>query len=232
MAVRFDHDARERDQAQEQLDDRRPQLRRRRGDGDADHRGGRAGETQPNEEPGLGAASCGRDHDGRRLDAGGRCLPGELDPGEDLAGGSLGTRAADRDQVRPLPRRPEIRDDSRDQCLAVGPCVGLGNMDRRAQQRVESLVGARRVGPRTGQDDVHAKTGLRPCGGRQTTVVRPAAPGRDERVGAGGKGSSDEELEIPKLVATERERQEVLALDPDVGPATQRGREPRQRAER
>ena len=42
-------------------------------------------------------------------------------------------------------------------------------------------------------------------------------PRRDERVGALGERGPDEELEVAQLVAAERQRQEVLALDPDVG---------------
>ena len=45
-------------------------------------------------------------------------------------------------------------------------------------------------------------------------------------------GGADEELQVAQLVATERQRQQVLALDPDLGPAAERGRQPRQRRER
>ena len=63
-------------------------------------------------------------------------------------------------------------------------------------------------------------------------MVRPAPAGRDEGVGALGQRRADEELEVAQLVAAERERQQVLALDPDLGPAAERGREARQRLER
>ena len=52
------------------------------------------------------------------------------------------------------------------------------------------------------------------------------------RVGALGQGRADEELEVAQLVAAERERQQVLALDPDARPAAEGRREPRQRLQR
>jgi hypothetical protein len=45
---------------------------------------------------------------------------------------------------------------------------------------------------------------------------------RDERVGAVRDGRRDEELEVPELVPAEGERQQVLALDPDVDAAAER----------
>ena len=230
---RVDRDAGQRREASEQLRDRRPQLRGRRGDGDADDRGGRAGAAQPDEEAGLGAAGRRRDHDGRRLDAGGRSLPRELDPGEDLAGG------ADRDPCR-RPRRGTAASpppgDPRRPARRAPRGRRVRRFGRRGPSRPSSAssrsFGPGRVGRRAGQDEVDVETRLRPGGGRQPAVVRPAAAGRDERVGAVGKRRPDEELQVPQLVAAERERQEVLALDPDVGPAAQRGREPRQRLER
>ena len=74
------------------------------------------------------------------------------------------------------------------------------------------------------------EAGLRAGGGGEPRVVRPAAPGRDERVGALGERRADQELEVAQLVAAERERQQVLALDPELGAAAERGRQPRQRA--
>ena len=58
--------------------------------------------------------------------------------------------------------------------------------------------------------------GLRAGRGGQPAVVRPAPAGRDQGVGALGQRRPDQELEVAQLVAAEAERQEVLALDPDV----------------
>ena len=71
--------------------------------------------------------------------------------------------------------------------------------------------------------------GPRAGGGGQPGVVRPAPARRDEAVGAVGQRRPDEELEAAQLVAAERQRQQVLALDPDLGPTAERGPEARQR---
>ena len=59
---------------------------------------------------------------------------------------------------------------------------------------------------------------------RRPDVTRLSAPS--------ASGRADQELEVAQLVATERDRQEVLALDPQLGPVAERGRQPRQRSER
>jgi len=61
--------------------------------------------------------------------------------------------------------------------------------------------------------------------------VAPSA-GCHEDVGASGLRRADEELQVPQLVAAERQGQEILPLDPDVGAATEHGREARQSMER
>ena len=77
-----------------------------------------------------------------------------------------------------------------------------------------------------------ARPGLRAGRRGQPGMVRPAPAGRDERVGALGQRGADQELQVAQLVATERERQEVLALDPDLDAATERGGEARQGRQR
>ena len=79
---------------------------------------------------------------------------------------------------------------------------------------------------RSAQHEVDVETGLRAGRRREPAVVRPAPPGRDERVGALCQRRADEEFEVAQLVATERQREQVLALDPDVDLAAQRGRKP------
>ena len=77
--------------------------------------------------------------------------------------------------------------------------------------------GPGRVDRRAGQHEMDVEAGARPGGGREPAVVRPAPAGRHERVGTVGERGADEELEVAQLVAAERDRQQVLALDPDVG---------------
>ena len=105
-------------------------------------------------------------------------------------------------------------------------------MDGRAQELVESLVCTRLVDRRSAEDEMDVKTGPRPGRRREPAVVRPAAARRDERVGAVGQRRADEELEVPQLVPAERQRQQVLALDPDLDASTKRRREPLDRMER
>src|SRR5260221_475744 len=69
-------------------------------------------------------------------------------------------------------------------------------------------------------------------GGGKPGLVRPAPTGRDERVSTLGEGRADEELEVAQLVAAERERKQVLTLDPHVRPAADGRREPRDPLER
>jgi hypothetical protein len=68
---------------------------------------------------------------------------------------------------------------------------------------------------------VDVEAGLCPGGRRQPAVVRPAPTGRDQGIRALGEGGPDEELEVPQLVPTEGQGQEIFALDPDLGPATE-----------
>ena len=110
--------------------------------------------------------------------------------------------------------------------------VARRDMDGRAEQLVEALVRAWRVERRAGQHEVDAESGLRAGGRGQPGVVRPAPPGRDEGVGALGERRPDEELEVAQLVATEREGEQVLALDPHVRPAADGRGEPRDPLER
>ena len=106
----------------------------------------------------------------------------------------------------------------------------VGDVDRRPEHRVEALVRAGLVERRAAQDEVDVEARPGAGGGRQPAVVRPAPARRHQRVGALGERRPDEELEVAQLVPAERQRQEVLALDPDLDPAAERRREPRQRA--
>ena len=111
---------------------------------------------------------------------------------------------------------------------------GRGHVDGRPEQLVESLVRALLPGRqrRAGEDEMDGEPGLRAGRGGEPAMVGPAAAGRDQRVGAVGERRADEELEVPQLVAAEREREQVLALDPDVGVAADGRREPRQALQR
>ena len=77
-----------------------------------------------------------------------------------------------------------------------------------------------------------SEAGARPGRGGEARVVGPPTPAGDEGVGTLGEGGADEELEVPQLVPTERERQQVLALDPDLRAGAQCLAEPWQRLER
>jgi hypothetical protein len=96
-------------------------------------------------------------------------------------------------------------------------------VDSSPQQAVQAFVRARRAGRRAGEDEIDVEPGScsRCCG--KAAVVRPATPGRDERVGSLGKGSANEEFEVPELVTAERQGQQILALDPDFDITTEGG---------
>ena len=161
-----------------------------------------------------------------------RGLLGELQAGEHLADRPDDPRPADRDEIRAAARRAELGHDAVDDGGALGAVVGRGLVDRRAEQLVESDARIGRVDRRAGQDEVDGKARLRAGRRGQPGMVRPAPAGGHQRVGALGQRGPDEELEVAQLVATERERQEVLALDPDLGPAAERRGEARQRRQR
>ena len=76
------------------------------------------------------------------------------------------------------------------------------------------------------------EAGPRPGRGGEARVVGPPTPAGDEGVGTLGEGGADEELEVPQLVPAERERQQVLALDPDLRAGAECLAEPWQRLER
>ena len=158
----------------------------------------------------------------------------ELEPGQDLADG------ADRRRHRPSPitngRRPAVRRSattrSRRAVRSARSAV-MRLVDRRAEQLVEEHARVGRIGSagRTGRDGRPARRARRRrrSAGQWFDQRRPVVI---RRVRAVGQRRTDEELEIPQLVAAERERQQVLALDPDLGPAAERGRQARQRRER
>ena len=175
----------------------------------------------------MGPAGRRRQDDRRRLDPGGPRLTDRLEGREDLPRRADRPGPADRDDERPPPARSQIRDDPVDERRPLRSLVGRRDVDRRAEQLVESLVGAGRVDRRSAEHEVDVEAGPRPGRGRQTAMVRPAPSRRDERVGALGQRRADEELQVPQLVPAERQRQQVLALDPDLDAAAERRGEPR-----
>ena len=222
----------QRSEALEQRRDRRSQLIRRRGNGDTDDVRFRSRQSQPGEDTGLGPAGRRRQDDDRRRDARRLCLPSDLDPREHLARRTGRSGPADPDHERAPSRSSQIRGNALDEGLAIGADISRGDVDRGAEQRVQDFVRPRWRGWRSGQDEVNREARLGAGRGRQTAMVRPAAPGRDQRVGALGERLADEEFEVAQLVAAERERQQVFALDPDIDGPAERGRETRQPLER
>ena len=116
-----------------------------------------------------------------------------------------------------LPGRPQLgatrRDDASRPLARDRPSRAGGRWPRAARRARDARTG--RSSRRAGQHEMDVEPGRRPGGGRQPAVVGPAPAARDERVGAIGQRRADQELEVPQLVAAERERQQVLALDPD-----------------
>ncbi len=158
---------------------------------------------------------------------------GKLDPGEDL------TRRARQRRIHrpadvygrwPAARRSAVTRAMRG--LTLLAVVRRRDLDRRPQLPGERDGRPRRIGGRPRQHEMDAETG--PGTGRrgQPGVVRPPPARRDQVVGALGQRRADQELEIAQLVAAKRERQEVLALDPDLRTVAERGREARQTVER
>ena len=74
---------------------------------------------------------------------------------------------------------------------------------------------------------MHVQPGLRSCGRRQAGVIRPTPARGDQGVGPLRSRGPHEKLEVAQLVTAEGERQQILALDPDLDLATDRIREPR-----
>ena len=161
-------------------------------------------------------------------------LVGELQPGKHLAGRADRSRPADADDERPPAGGPDLGGDPLDGRRPFGPVVGRGDVDRGAEQLVEPLVRAFLAGRerRAGEDEMDGEPGPRAGRGGEPAMVGPAPAGRDQRVGALRQRLTDEELQVPQLVAAEREGQEVLALDPDVRAAAERRREALEPAER
>ena len=84
------------------------------GDADREHRAAarparRPHQRPPGDEPGVGAAARRREHDRRRLDAGGVALVDQLGEGGGVAERPVGGAAADRDRVGRLRRRRRAR---------------------------------------------------------------------------------------------------------------------------
>ena len=79
---------------------------------------------------------------------------------------------------------------------------------------------------------MHREAGSSSGSRRQPAVVRPAPARGDQCVGALGQGGTDEELEVPQLVSAECQREQVLALDPDIRSAAESGRESSERRQR
>ena len=205
-------------------------------DGHADdarrrHPGTPCGDRRPDEQTGLRAAGGGREDDGLRQESTSRGLFDRLERTEDLAPcpGRIG--AADGDQMDSSAIGASVRGDALDERLALGATIRLGLVHRRAEQLDELQV--RRVRDAWPTDhDLDAETDPRARGGGEPAVVRPAPPGRDDRVGPGDGGCAEQELQVAQLVAREGERPQVLALDPQLCPATQRLGEPGERLQR
>ncbi len=105
-------------------------------------------------------------------------------------------------------------------------------MDDRAKESIEPFVRAGRRDRWPRQHEVNRQAGRRAGSGGQAAMVRPAPARGDKDVGIVGQRRTYEEFQVPQLVPTERQGQEVLPLDPDVGAAAEDGREARQSMER
>ena len=162
-------------------------------------------------------------------------------------------RLADRLHRRRGPARPPRSGRSRRRRRRTAACPPLADRRRPAATSASrsgrwSVVGDVDRGARAARRGAGSAPGSSSGGPLRTRwTSRPARapaaavsrqwfdqrrPRRDERVGALGERRPDEELQVPQLVPAERERQEVLALDPDLDAAAERVREPRQPVER
>ena len=137
---------------------------------------------------------------------------------------------ADRDDVRPPARGAQVRHDplerapSRSARSAVAAWWTVA--PRSSSSRTPGFGGS--VG---GPDRTRwtARPARAPAAAVRRAWLDQRRPGRDEAVGALRQRGADQELEVAQLVAAEGEREQVLALDPDLGAAAERRREPRQR---
>ena len=187
---------------------------------------------RPDEQARLRPARRGRHHHVVGHEPAPRGAVGQLEAGHDLTDHPDDIRSADLDQVRPPAGRAQLGHHSVDERRALGPVVRDRMVDRRAEQLAQHDAGIGWVGRRSGQDEVDLET--RPCsgGGGQPGVIRPAPAGRDEGVRTLRQRGADEVLQVPQLVPAEGQRQQVLALDPQLGAAAQDGRQARQRRQR
>ncbi len=192
-----------------------------------DRRG--AGRPKSDEEAGLGPAGRRGHDDVVRHETARSGAVQQLERCEDLADRAGDARTTDADDRGTPAGVAQFGDDPVDQGLALRASVARGDVDRRPEQLVESHAGVRWIGRWTREHEVDCEAGPRSGRRSQPGVVRPSAAGRDEGVGAICDGGADEELEVAELVATERQREEVLTLDPDLGATADRGREPRER---
>jgi hypothetical protein len=135
-------------------------------------------------------------------------------------------RAAAGDDVRP----PALGPDSlRHSLKAAGQVrAGLDHLDTLGAQEVEEEVVADRVRPvAPGHALLNEQPALETlacgCGQGQAAVVGLGRAHRDQGVGALRQRIRDQELELPGLVASASQPQQVVALDPYLGTAQRLG---------
>ena len=155
----------------------------------------------------------------------------QLHPRQHLADGADHAGPADADHVRAPAGGSEVVDDLRRPAPRVRrgrPVAAWWTVAPSSSLEPEAAGSAdRSAGPdRTRWTGSPARA---PAAAVSRAWFDQRRPGGDQAVGALGQRRADQELQVSQLVAAERERQQVLALDPDLDAAAERGREARQR---
>ena len=121
------------------------------------------------------------------------------------------------------PARAELRALRLEQRREALHAVQIDHGDLGAHQPVEQQVALqRRPLLAVQQDQRHLEAELARRAGDLTAPVGLGVGAGDHRVGARRQNVGEQELELARLVAAEREPGQVVALDPDVGPAERR----------
>ena len=196
-----------------------------------------AQQRPPGDQPGVGAAAGGRVDDRRRPHVELPALLDELDVADQVAQCSGRRAATDRDRVRGRSGRGQLVVELLAGDLQLAPVVRrtAHEVQLGAEQLGEQLV-PRRRGPGASPDSTRCTS--RPSTAPAAAVIRQwldwLGSDGDERPGTGAQRLGAQELELAGLVAAGAEPRQVVALDPQPGPARQarspleRGRQRRQ----
>ena len=174
--------------------------------------------------------------DRRRLHTELLALLDELDVADQVTQCSGRGAATDRDRVRGRSPRRQLVVELLAGDLQFAPVVRrtAHEVQLGAEQLREQLVPRRVDRARARQDEVDLEAEHGAGGGRHPAVVGLAGSDGDERPGTGAQRLGTQELQLAGLVATGAEPRQVVALDPQPGPAGQarspleRGRQRRQ----